>query len=60
MSKQDKVGEKPNTNKDKRVHYRCDTPLILDFDNHAAKANKTRSQVLRELMVGWMENRKTA
>lgn len=37
------------------VQYRCDTALMIDFDTHVANQRKTRSEVLRGLMQGWVE-----
>lgn len=43
--------------KDQIIRYRCERPLILNFDQIAAQENKTRSEVLRELMAGWIESK---
>lgn len=40
---------------DQMVQLRCDGALILDFDRYAAKNRKPRAQVMRELMVQWIE-----
>lgn len=39
---------------DQLVQYRCDTALMIDFDTLVANERKSRSEVLRELMQGWV------
>lgn len=53
--KKEQVVKETKNNKDRIVRYRCDRPLVVDFDSKADKAGKNRSQVLRELMVGWVQ-----
>ena len=47
---------------DQMVQLRCDGALIVDFDRYAAKQRKPRAQVMRELMMQWIEqqSRKSA
>ena len=40
---------------DQMVQVRCDDALIIDFDRYAAMHRKPRAQVVRELMVQWIE-----
>lgn len=40
---------------DQMVQLRCDGALIVDFDRYAAKQRKPRAQVMRELMMKWIE-----
>lgn len=53
MQKTSEKNKRPKL--DQMVQVRCDGALILDFDRYAAKHRKPRAQVMRELMMQWIE-----
>ena len=37
------------------VQCKADTALVLDFDQEVARLRKTRSEVIRELILVWVD-----